>query len=111
VSGLLFVTVAGEHGEKGVFGVAGIGEEEFAQDEDGAVSRFDAARMKTIGTEPSIQGVMRLLPCIRHESKDSAECGRGDCQNEMQLGLVLEGFADASKPLCRTSKKSQNTND
>jgi hypothetical protein len=79
VSGLLFVTVAGEHGEKGVFGVAGIGEEEFAQDEDGAVSRFDAARMKTIGTEASIQGVMRLLPCIRHERKDSAVCGRSDC--------------------------------
>jgi len=74
-----FVTVAGEHGETRVFGVAGIGEGEIAEDEDGAVGRFDAARMKTIGTEASIQGVMRLLPCIRHENKDSAVCGHGDC--------------------------------
>ena len=78
-SGLLFVTVAGENGEAGVFGVAGIGEVEIAQDEDGAVGRFDAARMKTIGTEASSQGIMRLLPCVRHESKDSAVCERGDC--------------------------------
>jgi len=65
--------------ETRVFGVAGIGEGEIAQDEDGAVGRFDAARMKTTGTEASIQGVMRLLPCIRHENKDSAVCGHGDC--------------------------------
>ena len=78
-SGLLFVTVAGEHGQTRVFGEAGIVEGESAQDEDGAVGRFDAARMKTTGTEARSQGVMRLLPCIRHESKDSAVCGRGDC--------------------------------
>src|SRR5712671_5626042 len=95
-SGLLFVTVAGEHGETRVFGVARIGEGEIAQDEHGAVGRFDAARMKTIGTEAGSQGIMRLLPCVRHEGKDSAVCGRSDCENEMQLGRVLEGFADAN---------------
>jgi len=78
-SGLLFVAVAGENRETGVFGVAGIGEVEIAEDEDGAMGRFDAARMKTIGTEASSQGIMRLLPCVSHESKDSAVCGRGDC--------------------------------
>ena len=78
-SELLLVTFAGEHGETGILGEAGIGEGEFAEIEDGAVGRFGAARMKTIGTEASIQGVMRLLPCIRHESKDTAVCGRGDC--------------------------------
>ena len=78
-SGLLFVTVAGENGEAGILGEAGIAKGEIAQDEDGAVGRFDPARMKTIGTEASIQGVMRLLPDIRHESKDSAVRGGGDC--------------------------------
>jgi hypothetical protein len=78
-SGLLFVTVAGENGEAGILGEAGICEGEIAQDEGRAVGRFDAARMKTIGTEPSIQGVMGLLPWIRHKSKDSAVCGHGDC--------------------------------
>jgi hypothetical protein len=77
-SGLLFVTVAGENGEAGILGEAGIAEGEIAQDEDGAVDRFDAARMKTIGTEASIQAVMRLLLYIRHESKDSAVRGGGD---------------------------------
>jgi hypothetical protein len=52
-SGLLFVTVARENGEAGILGEAGIGEGEIAQDEDGAVGRFDAARMKAIGTEAS----------------------------------------------------------
>jgi len=79
VSGLLFVTVAGENGEAGILGEAGIAKGEIAQDEDRAVGRFDAARMKTIGTEASIQGVLRLLPRIRHESKDSAVRGGGDC--------------------------------
>jgi hypothetical protein len=72
-SGLLFVTVAGEHRETRVFGVARIGEGEIAQDEGRAVGRFDAARMKTIGTEASSQGIMRLLPCVRHESR-IAQC-------------------------------------
>jgi hypothetical protein len=104
-SGLLFVTVAGENGEAGILGEAGIAEGEIAQDEDGSVGRFDPARMKTIGTEASIQGVMRLLPCIRHESKDSAECGRGNCQNEIQFGLVLEGFADALQTTPQNQQK------
>jgi len=78
-SGLLFVTVAREHGEAGILWEAGIGEGEFAEKKDGAVSRFDAAGMKAIGTKASAQGAMRLLLRIRHESKDSAVCGRGDC--------------------------------
>jgi len=79
LSGLLFVTVAGENGEAGILGEAGIAEGEIAQDEDRAVGGFDAARMKAIGTEASSLGVMRLLPCIRHESKNSAVRGGGDC--------------------------------
>ena len=78
-SGLLFVTVAGEHRETGIFREAGIAEGEFAEKEDRAVGRLDAAGMKTIGTEADTQGVMRLLLGIRHESKHSAVCGRGDC--------------------------------
>jgi len=78
-SGLLLVTVAGEHGETGILWEAGIGEGEFAEKKDGAVGRLDAAGMKTIGTEASARGAMRLLLRVRHESKDSAVCGRGDC--------------------------------
>ena len=78
-SGFPLITVAGEDGEAGILGEARIAEGEVTEDEDGAASRFDAAGMKAIGTKASAQGAMRLLLRIRHESKDSAVCGRGDC--------------------------------
>ena len=79
VSGLLLVTGAGEDGEAGVLGVAGIGDGKFAEKEYGAVGRFDAARMKTIGAESSTHRATRLLLRTRHEHKDSAVCRRSDC--------------------------------
>ncbi len=53
-SGLLLVTVTGEDREAGILGETGISVREIAEDEDGAVVRFDAAGMKTIRTEAGV---------------------------------------------------------
>jgi len=70
------LAVAGEDGEAWVLGESGIGEREIAQDEDRAARGFEAASVEAIGAEANTQGVMRLLPRIRHENKDSAVRGR-----------------------------------
>jgi hypothetical protein len=59
VSGLLFVTVAGEDGKAGILEEAGIGEGEIAKDEDGAARGFDAAGVKAIGAEAGV-GICRV---------------------------------------------------
>jgi hypothetical protein len=53
-SGLLFVTVAGEDGEAGIFGETGIGEREIAKDEDGAARGFEEASVEAIGAEAGV---------------------------------------------------------
>ena len=75
-SGFLLMTVAGEDGEAGILGEARIAEGEVTEDEDGAVSRFDAAGIETIGAEASARRIRRLLLRIRHDNKDSAVCWR-----------------------------------
>jgi hypothetical protein len=74
-SGLLLITVAGENGEAGILGEARIAEREVTEDEDGAVSRFDAAGMKAIGAEATTRRIASLLLRIRHEDKDNAARG------------------------------------
>src|SRR5260370_37412139 len=53
-SGLLFVTVAGEDGEAGIFGETGIGEREIAKDEDGSARGFEEASVEAIGAESGV---------------------------------------------------------
>jgi len=48
------VAGAGEDGEAGIFGEAGIGEREFAEKKEGAAGGFDAARVKAIGAEAGV---------------------------------------------------------
>jgi hypothetical protein len=76
---VFFVAVAGKDRELRILGKLGIGKREIAENEDGASRGFDLSGMKTIGTEASARGVCRLLLRIRHENKDSAVAGRGDC--------------------------------
>jgi len=71
-SGFLLVTIAREDREAGILREARIGEGKFAEDEGRAMSRFDVAGMKAIGTEANAQRITRLLLRIRHDNKDSA---------------------------------------
>jgi len=79
VSGLLFVTVAGEDGEARILGEAGIGDGDIAENENGAARGFEAASVEAIGAKTSPWGVMRLLLCIRHDTKDNALSRRDGC--------------------------------
>jgi len=51
--GHFLVAVTGEDREPGILGKAWIAKREIAEDEEGAAGGFDAAGMKTIGTEAS----------------------------------------------------------
>jgi hypothetical protein len=73
-SRFLLVAIAGEDGEARILGEAGIGEGQIAEEENGIPVRFDAAGMKAVGAETSVQRIRRLLQLIRHDNKDSAVC-------------------------------------
>ena len=76
---LRVVTVTAKDREPGILGEAGIGVGKIAEDEERASRGLDPPGMKTIHTKTGTRGVWRLLLRIRHENKDSAVPGRGDC--------------------------------
>jgi hypothetical protein len=50
-SGFLLVAVAGDDGEAGILGEAGISDGEIAENENGAARGFDAASVEAMGAE------------------------------------------------------------
>src|SRR6267142_5897137 len=73
-------TVARENGKPGIFREARIGVGEFAEIEDGAVRRFNAARMQASGAKARGAGTCLFFGRLSHAGRIAQVKGQVPCQ-------------------------------
>jgi len=76
----LLVTVARENGKPGIFRETRIGVGEFAEIEDGAVGRFNAARMQASGAKARNRGTCLFFGRLWHSGRIAQVKGQVPCQ-------------------------------
>jgi len=79
----LLVTAARENGKPGIFRETRIGMGEFAEIEDGALGRFDAARMQALGAKARGGGTCLLFGRRWHSGRIAQV--KGQALGEVQL--------------------------